>query len=339
MKGQVFTVAKIHYVNGVVYFTAQKGKTDLQHLANNFKDTTKSGKVKHPLVRVRTLSRLAEGIGLVNILPSKQIEITELGKSFYEARLTDKWKLSEAQKDILGSHMLSDNYRTETIYAITTLLRLYKSGYVGSELAHRFAIEIGKDEAWQSEVTYEGFTRFGLNFLDELGLLDIDEKDLLLEDISKESRYQETVNKVESILIPEGELPRPKPKKYGGTAKFHSNPRRSKNALIAAEFKCELGKSHATFINKTTHRQYMEAHHLIPMSKQASFPQDIDVPENILCLCPNCHRKIHFAEDTSRIDILKRAYERKKRKLPSRGISIGFDELLTIYGIGGGAKM
>lgn len=49
MKGQVFTVAKIHYINGVVYGTAQKGTLDLQILANRYKETTKSGNVKHPL--------------------------------------------------------------------------------------------------------------------------------------------------------------------------------------------------------------------------------------------------------------------------------------------------
>ena len=32
-EGQVFTVGKIHYINGVVYLTAQKGTTDLQTLA------------------------------------------------------------------------------------------------------------------------------------------------------------------------------------------------------------------------------------------------------------------------------------------------------------------
>ena len=50
IKGQVFTVAKIHYVNGVVYFTAQRGETDLKTLANNYPETIKSGKVKIPSV-------------------------------------------------------------------------------------------------------------------------------------------------------------------------------------------------------------------------------------------------------------------------------------------------
>ena len=64
MKGQVFTVAKLHYVNGVVYEVAKQETTDLQSLANLFVQTTKSGKAKHPMVRVRTLARLAEDAAL-----------------------------------------------------------------------------------------------------------------------------------------------------------------------------------------------------------------------------------------------------------------------------------
>ena len=64
MKGQVFTIAKLHYVNGVVYFVAQKSITDLSTLAQHSTETTKSGNVKHPKVRVRTLVRFAEGLGL-----------------------------------------------------------------------------------------------------------------------------------------------------------------------------------------------------------------------------------------------------------------------------------
>lgn len=67
MKGQVFTVAKLHYINDVVYEVAKRDNTDIQTLADLSQHTTKSGKAKHPMVRVRTLARLAEGVGLVEI--------------------------------------------------------------------------------------------------------------------------------------------------------------------------------------------------------------------------------------------------------------------------------
>ena len=334
-EGQVFTVAKIHYINGVVYLIAQKGTIDLQSLADNYAETTKSGDVKNPLNWVRTLARLAEGIGLVTISKEKVVEITELGKAYYNAKADDKWSLSTSQQELLCNHMLSDYYRTKTIYSITTLFRLCKSGYVGMELARQFAIEIGKDKAWKSDVTYEGFTKYGLNYIEELGLLKIDDRDLLFKDISNERRYQQRVNEVDPIQIPKGNLPRTKPKKCGNRKRYISNPRRSRNALEIAGFLCELDQSHTTFTNKKSKKQYMEGHHLIPMAKQGDFEYDIDVPENILCLCPNCHRKIHLSEDISKRDILIEAYDRRKNQLPERGIHIDIKTLFEIYDISG----
>jgi len=333
MKGQAFTVAKLHYVNGAVYEVARQGTTDLQALANLSAQTTKSGKVKHPLVRVRTLARLAEGIGLIEIFDRNKVKITALGRQYTEARSGEKWNISKEQQKILGKYIISDYYRTETIYSINTLFELCKKGYTGKELSHQFAVEIGKDNAWKSEVTYSGFTKFGLSYISELGLLDIDEKDLFIEDISKEQRYQNDLNVVDSIRVPPGKIPRPKPKKYGGTEKYSTNPRRAKNSLDKANFECELNPYHTTFINKKSNKPYMEAHHLIPMSKQGLFEFDIDVPENILCLCPTCHRKMHFAQDDDKKKILSEAYKNRMSALQVRGIVLDVNMLFSMYAI------
>ena len=42
MKGQVFTVAKLHYINGVVYATGIKGSTALSSMPELFYDSTKN---------------------------------------------------------------------------------------------------------------------------------------------------------------------------------------------------------------------------------------------------------------------------------------------------------
>jgi 5-methylcytosine-specific restriction protein A len=333
MKGQVFTVAKLHYINGVVYEVAKQGTTDLQELARLSAQTTKSGKAKHPLVRVRTLARLAEGVGLIKIFNKNKVQITELGKQYAENRSKERWIISKEQQQILGKYIISDFYRTGTIYSIATLFELCKKGYTGDELSHQFAAEIGKSDAWKSEVTYRGFTKFGLSYISELGLLDIDEKDLLIEDISKEQRYQNDLNIIEPVQVPSGKIPRPKPKKYGGREKYSTNPRRAKNALDKANFICELGPSHLTFINKKSGKQYMEAHHLIPMSKQHSFEFDIDVPENILCICPTCHRKIHLAQDDIKKEILLEAFKDRKSVLPARGINLDIKMLFSMYSV------
>jgi predicted HNH restriction endonuclease len=147
----------------------------------------------------------------------------------------------------------------------------------------------------------------------------------------EELQYQMDVNNVEPIPVTAGKLPRPEFKKLGTSEKYLSNPLRTRNALWNANFKCEINSDYTTFINKRSQKQYMEPHHLIPMNKQWAFEFDIDVFENILCLCPTCHRKIHLAEDDQKREILLQAFNIRKDALPKRGISIDFEALCTFY--------
>lgn len=174
MLGQVFTVAKLHYINGVVYFAAREKNVDVKTLADHYAETTKSGDVMHPAVRVRTLARLAEGVGLLNRVGKTQFTITELGRNYYESRSDEVWSLSESQKALLREYIISNPSKTPTIHSIVSLLSLVHEGYSGKELSHQYAKAIGKEAAWKSDVTYEGFTKFGLDYLQELGLLDQD---------------------------------------------------------------------------------------------------------------------------------------------------------------------
>lgn len=77
----------------------------------------------------------------------------------------------------------------------------------------------------------------------------------------------------------------------------------------------------------------MEAHHLIPMSKQGAFEFDIDVPENILCICPTCHRRIHLAQDKDKMEILTDIFKNRKSLLQERGIVLDIKMLLSMYSI------
>jgi 5-methylcytosine-specific restriction protein A len=56
---------------------------------------------------------------------------------------------------------------------------LLKSGYTGDDLTRRFATEIGKDQVWKSDVTYQGFTEFGINYIEELGMQAMDDENTL----------------------------------------------------------------------------------------------------------------------------------------------------------------
>ena len=87
----------------------------------------------------------------------------------------------------------------------------------------------------------------------------------------------------------------------------------SKLALRAANYKCVFDETHKTFLtNKGL--PYMEGHHLIPCTYSnaeyywSNFKRNIDCVENIVCLCPICHRRIHFGSKEEKDTIIKSLY-------------------------------
>ncbi len=104
-------------------------------------------------------------------------------------------------------------------------------------------------------------------------------------------------------------------------------------AKINADFKCELDKNHKTFMARKDKKNYVEAHHLIPFSKRKDFKTSIDIEQNIVCLCPNCHRKIHLGLEKDITNMLKILYQRRKNSLKSFGITINLDLLKKYYHI------
>ena len=106
-------------------------------------------------------------------------------------------------------------------------------------------------------------------------------------------------------------------------------------AIINSEYKCENDINHNTFISKRTKKPYMEAHHLIPIS-QAQYMwnrkhKNIDCLENIVSLCPTCHRAIHHGEFDVKLAILKHLYDIRIDKLKDAGIDLSFEDLLKFY--------
>lgn len=100
-----------------------------------------------------------------------------------------------------------------------------------------------------------------------------------------------------------------------------------------ANWKCEYDPSHITFINDNDHHPYVEAHHLIPMSAQDNFENSIDFADNMISLCPTCHRKIHLAEKEDRKHMIEHFYNLRKDKYKAHGIKITLEELLSFYDI------
>ena len=58
---------------------------------------------------------------------------------------------------------------------------------------------------------------------------------------------------------------------------------------------------------------------------------NIDSVENIVSLCPNCHRKVHSGEKNIKENTLKKIFNDRKQSLRRIGIDIRFEELLELY--------
>jgi len=73
--------------------------------------------------------------------------------------------------------------------------------------------------------------------------------------------------------------------------------------------------NHKTF-QKENGMNYYEAHHLIEQCNgrnDEKFPKEIiDNPDNIINLCPNCHKRIHNGKKDDRKLMVTALYEKKK---------------------------
>ncbi|HCQ8454894.1 TPA: HNH endonuclease [Klebsiella oxytoca] len=103
----------------------------------------------------------------------------------------------------------------------------------------------------------------------------------------------------------------------------------SKNALNKAGYQCEIDSGHQTFRRRHSPLNYTEPHHIVPMSKQDLFEISLDVEENIISLCCNCHKQIHLGHGFE--EMLKKIYIERIDVLKKVGIDISLENLINFY--------
>ena len=72
---------------------------------------------------------------------------------------------------------------------------------------------------------------------------------------------------------------------------YKRNPDVVAEALNRANGRCDRCNSEAPFIRASDNSPYLEVHHIKPLSEGGS-----DSLENVIALCPNCHRNLHFGQ-------------------------------------------
>ena len=118
------------------------------------------------------------------------------------------------------------------------------------------------------------------------------------------------------------------------TKGYVRSPAVAAEAIRAADFLCEIDPNHRTFISRAKKQQYVEAHHLIPMSQQSRFPVSLDVVANVIALCANCHRMLHYGAEQNRRSLLLSLLKKRKKELSEKSINVEKSDFLRFYANG-----
>ena len=97
-------------------------------------------------------------------------------------------------------------------------------------------------------------------------------------------------------------------------------------SIDGANHLCEHNSAHITFTAQATGKQYMEGHHLIPLSLQRLFENNLDTYANVICLCPLCHRLLHHGLAKEKAYVAEEIFERRNDRLCKSGIDISKTE-------------
>lgn len=119
--------------------------------------------------------------------------------------------------------------------------------------------------------------------------------------------------------------------------KFKINPILGKIAIKRANYLCEFNGLHETFISKRTGRNFVEGHHLVPVSSQIEiwnkYSVNADCVENIISLCPNCHRAIHYGDNETKKKMIELLFNLRKTEFRSLGLNIDVEEVKKMYDV------
>jgi len=117
--------------------------------------------------------------------------------------------------------------------------------------------------------------------------------------------------------------------------RFRTNPLLGKIAIKNAYYCCERNADHETFISKTTLKAFMEAHHLVPVCFQQEmwdkYHINIDCVENIVSLCPTCHKAIHYGTKEVREKMIEDLFKKCQPRYKSIGFNITLGEVKALY--------
>lgn len=234
----------------------------------------------------------------------------------YKRQLSD----SSVKKYARQSHNRIQKDLGISFYAIETMLELHQLLKVVKELEYR--MERNPKRMYSSAVS---------NYIKFLALEN--EGDYLSEEANYLSSIEEELTHIVNSEWKESLIQSKPPAKLiqQSTQLYQRDRRIGAEAIRINNHLCQINPEHSFFVSRTTHKNYVEAHHIIPISTQALFEYSIDCVPNIACLCPACHRQIHFGYKKDQVTLLEVLWEKGQMEIKKAGIDIKFREVVEMY--------
>lgn len=124
----------------------------------------------------------------------------------------------------------------------------------------------------------------------------------------------------------------PPPKRSTWVTVYDRDPSVAATAIVSVEHTCEADCGNQLFIAASTHRHYVEAHHVIPLHHQHRYSHaSLDVPANVVALCPMCHARIHRGTPAEKQPLLATLFSKRKKRLKAAGLHCSLDGLVRAY--------
>ncbi len=202
--------------------------------------------------------------------------------------------------------------------------------YVEREYTYRGRVKLAKEPYQTNQADVNGVMRkvwmFPMKLEQDNASIECNVDEKLVDRLAELT--DEEINRIEYVHTP-------KPKEKGSPIVRNDikiYPRSDKtaiNALAYAGFVCEINSSHPTFIRRNSRKNYVEPHHLIPMRYSEEFDYSLDVEENIVSLCSNCHNQLHYGRDYE--VLLERLYNERKDLLERVKLHVTLERLKDMY--------
>lgn len=171
----------------------------------------------------------------------------------------------------------------------------------------------------------------------------LNERESEFEEIKEENEQFEKINNGSITGYNTNELNKLESQKYEYKPKIEvgkkrvlrekTDPKLKATRIELSNYNCEINEEHKTFTNATGEHQYLECHHIIPISAQKDFPNTkLDSMFNLIAVCPICHAKVHYANTKEKGEIFSKMYELRKNEMQKHGFDLNeINEVFNKY--------